>query len=223
MHTNSITVKNHNVLAALAAGALSLVGAAAHAADYTSFVRAEATYTDTGYKMDFAPKGYQAGAGLTFGGLLNSEHEFSLSTGLTDWTSNHNHVAGSFDVYSKVEQVPVLLNYRFHYTLDQDARYSVFAGPTVGFIHEKFTETNTDLGLGFPASATGASSESKWEPAYGGTVGVSVKIGKGWDVSATAQFLRVESHTFRTHGGFDTTNFKDAVRPSFALNIGYGW
>jgi hypothetical protein len=42
--------------------------------------------------------------------------------------------------------------------LDKAERFSVFAGPTVGFIREKFTETGVDLGA-LAASAISTSTD----------------------------------------------------------------
>ena len=223
MNITSFKVKNRNTLAAFAVGIIATTGTSASAADYTPFVQAEITFTDTGYKPTFSPKGYQAGTGLTFGAVFTGKYEISLSTGFTQWEGKHDFVPGSFNTYGQIEQVPVLLNYRYRYTLDQAGRYTLFAGPSVGVIYEKTTNHNTDLGIGLPASAIGSSSDAAWRAAMGGTAGLSAKIGKGWDVSASAQLLRVSAHTYHTFDGFNRDPYPATTRPSFALSVGYSW
>jgi len=223
MNITSSKVQNRNILAALAVGIVAMAGTSAHAADYTPFAEAGITFTDTGYKPTFSPKGYQAGAGLTFGAVFSGKHEISVSTGFTRWEGKHDFVPGSFETYGQTEQVPILLNYRYRYTIDQAGRYTLFAGPTAGVIREKTTDHNADLGIGLPASAVGSSSDSAWRAAMGGTVGLTAKIGKGWDASVSAQILRVSAHTFRTFGGFNIDPYPATTRPSFALSVGYSW
>jgi outer membrane protein W len=190
---------------------------------FSPIIRAEATYTDTGYKGAFLPKGYEAGAGITAGVLINATHEISVSTSLTDWTSDTNTTPGAFAATYEVKQMPVLLNYRYHFNLDQAGRFSAFVGPTAGLIQEKFTCTITDLGGGFPASQMGSSSDSAWKLAYGGTAGLTANLGKHWTVSASAQLLKVAGANYATNDGFNTWNQDSQTRPSFALSAGYSW
>jgi len=206
--------------------AAALTGATASAAEtVTPFVQAEATYTDSGLKYkgsSFAPNGYELGTGLTGGVLFDQKHEISLSTGYTKWTGPHNIVAGVADGHSTAEQVPMLLNYRYHLPLDSKGRFTVFAGPSVGFIHEKHTQINVNLGA-LPANVTGETSDSDWKFAAGGTVGLNAKIGKGWSVGATAQVLEASGSTYSEYGGHAHTTEKSSVRPAFALSVGYSW
>lgn len=198
---------------------------AAHATTITPFVQAEATYTDSGLKYktsSFAPNGYELGTGLTGGVLFDQKHEISLSTGYTKWTGPHNVVVGVADGHSTAEQVPLLLNYRYHLPLDAKGRFTVFAGPSVGFIHEKHTQINVNLGA-LPANVTGETSDSDWKFAAGGTAGLNAKIGKGWTVGATGQVLEASGSTYSEYGGLAHTSEKASVRPSFALTVGYSW
>ena len=221
-------MKSHKTtITALAAiAALSGVASANAESRVTPILRAEISYSNTGYKQNFAgvgsaPKGYEAGPGLTAGVLINKKHEVSLSTGITKFEGSLSVDPGFSSTVLAAEQIPMLLNYRYHFALDKAERFTVFAGPTVGFIHEKFTETNTDLG-GLAASAVGSFSDSAWKLAYGGTVGVKAELGKGWELTATAQALRVTGNTYSVGSG-STYEFDSAIRPSFALSVGYSW
>ncbi len=206
---------------------ISLAGlaSAAMAETVTPFVQAEATYTDSGLKYKgstFAPNGYELGTGLTGGVLFDQKHEISLSTGYTKWTGPHNVVVGVADGHSTAEQVPLLLNYRYHLPLDAKGRFTVFAGPSVGFIHEKHTQTIVKLGGGY-VGPTGETSDSDWKFAGGGTVGLNAKIGKAWSVGAAAQLLEASGSTYSEYGGLAHTTEKSSLRPSFALSAGYSW
>ena len=214
-HKTTITA-----LAALAA--LSGVASANAESRVTPILRAEISYSNTGYSEQYAPKGYEAGPGLTAGVLINKKHEVSLSTGFTKFNGDHRVIPSVVDVGADLEQIPVLLNYRYHVSLDNAGRYSVFAGPTVGFIHEKYSQTQVDLG-GWPIALRGTSSATKWRSAFGGTIGFTAKLGKGWDLSATAQALSVAGNTYLTHGGTSTFTLEKAIRPSFGLSVGYSW
>lgn len=219
-HKTTITA-----LAALAA--LSGVASANAESRVTPILRAEITYSNTGYKQQQnlygvgTPKGYEAGPGLTAGVLIDKKHEVSISTGITKFQGDTRVLAGIASTAIEAEQIPVLLSYRYHVSLDKAERFSVFAGPTVGFIREKFTETNVDLGA-LAASAVGSFSDSAWKPAFGGTVGFKAELGKGWELTATAQALRVTGNTYSVGSG-STYEFDSAIRPSFALSVGYSW
>ncbi len=203
--------------------ALTGIASAQAQSRVTPILRAEIAYTNTGYKETFAPKGYEVGPGLTAGVLIDKVHEVSISTGYTKFEGKKNVEVGISDFLAESKQIPVLLNYRFNYSLDKAAKYTVFAGPTVGFIRETYTSTVNDLGGGGNPAQYGTDSASKWKLAFGGTVGVKADLGKGWDVSASAQLLKVESNTYVTHSGTDTFAFDGATRPSFALSVGYSW
>lgn len=214
--------KTTKILAIATVTALTGLASAQAGSRVTPILRAEIAYSNTGYKETFAPKGYEVGPGLTAGVLIDKVHEVSISTGVTKFEGKHNVTPGVVDSFVESEQIPLLLNYRYNFALDQAGRYTVFAGPTVGFIHERFTRNNTDLGAGIGA-LDGSDASSKFKLAYGATFGVKAKIGKGWDVGASAQFLKVEGNTFTTHSGLSTFKLDDATRPSFALSVGYSW
>ena len=190
---------------------------------FSPIIRAEATYTDTGYSEKFAPKGYEFGEGLTAGVLINTKHEISVSTGLTKWTGATDTVPGSASSTFESKQMPVLLNYRYHFNLDQAGRFTAFVGPAAGLIHETIADNITDLGAGLPASQVGRDSASAWKLAYGGTAGISANLSKHWIVTASAQLLRIDSHDYATNAGFSNLKTPAATRPSFALGVGYSW
>jgi hypothetical protein len=215
--------KTTKILAIATVTALTGLASAQAQSRVTPILRAEVTYTNTGYRETFAPKGYEAGPGLTAGVLIDKVHEVSISTGYTKFEGKHNFIPADSDAFGESEQIPLLLSYRYNFALDQAGRFTVFAGPTVGFIHEKFTQNNTDLGGGGPAALFGSDSSSKFKLAYGATVGVKASIGKRWDIGASAQLLKVEGNTFTNHSGLSTAKFDDATRPSFALSVGYSW
>lgn len=228
-------MKSYKSYASLVAVA-ALTGVVAHAESrYSPFIRAEVTYTNTGYSKNFdpnksvcaAPSGYAAGAGFTTGVLIEDmfnfsvSHEFSVSSGSTKWKGETATSPGPFFTHAEAQQIPVLLNYRYHYELDQAGKYTLFAGPTVGFIHETMTNVLRDPN-GFTGLA-GSESASKWKPAYGGTVGLTANLTDHWTVTASAQMLHVGSSEYVTHQGEFTTITGSANRPSFALSAGYSW
>jgi hypothetical protein len=219
--------KTTKILAIATVTAITGIASAQAESRVTPILRAEVTYTNSGYKQQQnfngigTPKGFEVGPGLTAGVIIDKKHEISLSTGYTKFEGNLFVDPGFNTTTLESEQIPVLLNYRYHLALDKAERYTVFAGPTVGFIHEKFTETNTQLG-GLAASAVGSFSDSAWKLAYGGTVGLKAELGKGWELTATAQALRVSGNTYSIRSGSVYT-FDSAIRPSFALAVGYSW
>lgn len=228
MKNQSITVQN--VLAELTAGpriiiVLAGLASAVHAASIEPFASAEATYTDSGNKFKgspWAPNGYELGAGLTFGVRIDTRHELSLSTGYTKWEGDHQIIPGVVNSYSEAEQIPVLLNYRYRLPIDSKGRFTVFAGPTLGVIHEKALHNNIDLG-GVPPGFAGETSDSAWRFAVGGTVGFDAKLSDRWTAGLSAQLLHVAEHTYSEYGGLAKTTYEAATRPSFALTAGYSW
>lgn len=203
--------------------------APAHALTIDPFVQAEATYTDSGLKPDSASsnlKGldsYEFGAAFTFGTVLNLRHEVSLTTGFTRWDADPIVTPGFVSVEYEAEQIPVLLNYRYRLPLDSKERFTVFAGPTVGFIHQKITVTDRQLG-GLPPALVGSESNSDWKFVYGGTVGVNASLTKHWTAGASAQVLKLGSTNFSSFGGLGpSAHFESSFRPSFAVSLGYNW
>lgn len=202
--------------------------APAHALTINPFAQAEATYTDSGLKdstsvYGFGLDGYEAGIGLTLGAFVNQRHEVSIGTGLTEWTGTPVVTPGFVRVESKIEQIPVLLNYRYHLPLDAKERYTIFIGPSVGYIREKITITDHQLG-GLPPALVGSDSQTDWKFAYGATIGINAKLGTHWTTGASAQVLTVEASDFTTFGGAGPYgHFDRATRPSFALSLGYNW
>ncbi len=224
-------MKSYKSYASLVAVA-ALTGVVAHAESrVTPFLRAEFTYTSTGYSKGFdatksvcsAPTGYAAGAGFTTGVLFDKKHELSVSSGVTKWTGETNVVSGVFFTHAESQQIPVLLNYRYHYALDQAGKYTLFAGPTVGFIHETMTNVTKDpQNL---ANGDTSLSASKWKPAFGGTVGLTANLTDLWTVTASAQMLHIGGSEYITNDGsgiFNTVT-SSSNRPSFALSAGYSW
>jgi len=212
---------NHVSIAAV------LTSIAAYAAEnFTPFATVEATYTDSGNKFKGspirAPDGYELGVGLTAGVRLNLRHEFSFSTGYTKFEGAHNVIPGFFDGQAKAEQIPLLLNYRYRLPIDSKGRFTVFAGPTLGFIHEKHIQHNVNLGA-LPANVTGTSTDSDFRFSYGGTLGFDAKLTDHWTAGLSAQLLRVDSASYSEYSGAATTHYATVTRPSFALTIGYGW
>ena len=177
----------------LIAGALT--GVAASAAE--PFIRAGASYTYAKFDPLTRQSGWKAGpvvaAGFTFGS--SNQQEISLESGWAKWTGTSAVGGSNFET----TQIPVLVNYRYSFVLSND--YSLFVGPTAGFIHQKYEKTNAT----FPTLLGGT--DNKWEPAYGGTVGLTAKLGKGWAAQLAYHLLRVSGDDIRTGtSGSLTTN-----------------
>lgn len=203
--------------------------APAHALTIDSFTQAEVTYTDSGLKPDSASSNFKSldsyafGGAFTFGAMLNLHHELSLTTGFTQWDADPVVTPGFVSVEFEAEQIPVLLNYRYRLPLDSKGRFTVFAGPTAGFIHQKITVTDRQLG-GLPPALVGSDSDSDWKFVYGGTVGINAKLGANWTTGASAQVLMVKASDFTSFGGAGPfIHFERTTRPSFALSLGYNW
>lgn len=158
----------------------------------------------------------------TFGVRINTRHELSLSTGYTKWEGDHNVIPGFFDGQAKAEQIPVLLNYRYRLPIDSKGRFTVFAGPTLGVIHEKASQTNVNLGA-LPPNVTGTTSDTAFKFAFGGSLGLDAKITDHWSAGLSAQIVRVESSTYSEFGGAASTTYETATRPSFGLCLTYTW
>ena len=217
----------HKVIALWATVAIAPV-LSAQALTVTPFALAGATYTDSDLNSSTSIygdglDGYEIGVGLTFGVRLNTRHELSIGTGLTEWTGNHSSTPGFAAEDSEVEQIPVLLNYCYHLPLDSKGRYTLFFGPTAGFIHQKLTITTTNLG-GLPPPLIGSDTQSDWLFAYGATVGLNAAVTTHWTVGISAQVLKVEESEFTTFGGAGPFGkFESQTRPSFTVLAGYAW
>lgn len=210
--------------------AFAMAVTTAHAATVTPFAQAEATLTDSGLKNSISNASAtkyndEVGAGITVGVRINQRHEISLSSGYVDFTGKAPVVTpGIVSVNSKVEQVPVLLNYRYRLPVDSKGRFTVFAGPSIGIVQQKTSLTSTQLGA-LPANLVGTSNNNDSLFAYGATVGVDAKLSKHWSAGASAQVLEVASGGKVPFYGTTTqaVDFKSATRPTFALAVGYSW
>jgi opacity protein-like surface antigen len=195
-----------------------------HALTIAPFTTAEATYTNSDLKDgNVQLDSYELGAGFTGGVVLNEHHEISFSTGIVNFEADPIVTPGFVSVEFEAEQIPLLLNYRYRLPLDSKGRFTFFGGPTVGFIHQKITVTDRQLG-GLPPSLVGSESNSDWLFAYGATLGLNVQLTPHWTAGVAAQVLKVESSDFSSFGGLGpSANFDSATRPSFTVSVGYGW
>lgn len=220
-NTNRLMPTN-TALAVLTVAALAIP---AKAADLSPFVRAEAALTDTGYNEDFfQPEGFEFGTAITVGVRLgaNDQHEVSLTSGYTKWEGD-NFGATLASLQDEVSQIPLLLNYRYNFALTEKLTLSL--GPTAGFIHEEMT-TNVSLNTGVPnVKPVGSYSDTDWKTALGGTAGISYKITSAWELTASAQALRVSSSDYDTAftGPGNLRSYDSATRVSFTLGVGYSW
>lgn len=191
--------------------AAALAGVTAKAA--APFIRAGAGYTYGKFDPLTRQTGWEAGpvvaAGYTFGS--DNQQELSLESGWAKWNGTSAVGGSKFET----TQIPVLLNYRYAYTLGKG--YGLFVGPTVGFIHQNFEKTNA----AFPTLLGGTSNE--WEPAYGGTVGLTAKFGKNWNAQLSYQLLRVNGEDIRTGTAGSLTQNPDYTRSSFQLSLIYSF
>lgn len=214
---------NHITTAAIAALVTTASAASANAAELKPFARAELAYTDTGYDASlFQPEGFELGGSFTFGVLFNQKHEISLTTGFTQWESPGNVLAGVFDVNDEVEQIPLLLNYRYHFNVTDKLILNL--GPTVGFIHEKLV-SNVNFNAGVPGlRPVGSYSETDWKAAVGGTVGTDYRLNDRWTLSASAQVLRVDDSAYQGNGtAGKLRTYDSATRVGFTLGVSYTW
>jgi opacity protein-like surface antigen len=228
MNTNT-SLKGSLKLKSAVAAIFALIGTgSALAADFgTPFVRAEANYTDTGYTGNYG-HGYKFGPGITAGTIIANHHEFSISSSITNWTGATTSTPGIISTQTEIEQIPLLLNYRYHMPLDTKGQFTVFAGPTIGLIHEKMTYHNADLGtlLTVDPTLVGDSSDTAWKTAFGGTIGISIKLNSHWSVDATAQILKTSQSNYAFYtkrAGQDEDFTKATTRPSFTLSANYSW
>lgn len=213
---------NTNIIrnAAFAALVTTASAVSAHGADYEPFVRAEATFTDSGYGNTL-PDGFEFGAALTAGVLVDSRHEISLTTGLTKWEGTAFGPVGVGRVSYDSEQIPLFLNYRYHF--EAAKRLKVFIGPTVGFIHEKATG-NVILNTGvLGLKPEGRYTDDAFKFAVGGTIGASYALESGWELVAAAQVIRVGSEEYELAGSITRDTYDSAARVGFSIGVGYRW
>ncbi len=197
---------------------------AVHALTIAPFTAAEAAYTNSGLKDgNIQLDSYELGAGFTGGVVLSRHHEISFSTGIVTFEAGPIVTPGFVSVEFEAEQIPILLNYRYRLPLDSNGRFTLFGGPSAGFIHQKITVTDRQLG-GLPPSLVGSDSESEWVFAYGATIGLLAQLTPHWNAGILAQVLKVESSDFSSFGGHGpSANFDGATRASFSLSLSYGW
>jgi opacity protein-like surface antigen len=221
-NTNRLMPTN-TALAVLTVTALAIP---AKAADLSPFVRAEAALTDTGYNEDFfQPEGFEFGTAITAGVSLgaNDQHEVSLTSGYTKWEGGKAGDGVNISLSDKIEQIPLLLNYRYHFVVTENLTLSF--GPTAGFIHEEIT-TSVSINTGaINVKPVGSYSDTDWKTALGGTAGISYKITSAWELTASAQALRVSSSDYDTAftGPENLRSYDSATRVSFTLGVGYSW
>jgi opacity protein-like surface antigen len=218
-------MKAKHTIASLLTATVALA-TSAHAADFTPFVRAEAAFTDTGYDTDFfQPEGFEFGAAITAGVLFgaNDRHEVSLSSGYAEWEGDKAGDGVNISFNDELEQIPLLLNYRYHFALSE--KLSLSLGPTAGFIREEVS-TNVLINNGvINVKPVGSYSDTDWKTAIGGTIGVAYKLTETWELTASAQALRVSSSDYATAGvgPNDLRNYDSATRVSFTLGASYSW
>lgn len=214
MKTN--TIRN----AAFAALAITAVSTSASAADLAPFARVEATYTDSGYDGNL-PKDYELGANVTGGVFLASQHELSITTGYTKWEGDTAGLPGFAASSLESEQIPILLNYRYH--IDTTKGIKLYVGPSVGFIYEKATG-NVTLNAGVPGlKPVGSYDDDAFKFAIGGTIGASYAINDGWEINASAQVLHVNGESYDLLGTTIKDTYEDATRIGFSLGLSYRW
>lgn len=216
-------MKSQHTLAALLTATVALTATSAHAANFTPFVRAEATFTDSGYEGDAAPKGFEPGVAFTGGVFIAGKHEVSLTTGLTKWEGDEFGPVGVARISFEVEQVPVLLNYRYHFTRGDNL--TVYVGPTLGLIHETATgNVLQNVGPVPGLKPAGTYDDSAWKTAFGGSLGVSYALTESWEVTAAAQVLRVSGEDYDLAGTNNlNTLFDSSTRVGISLGLSYRW
>lgn len=196
------------LLASLAVTAASLTGTAFAGdfttrigADYTKFVSIANADDISGWEV-----GYFGEVGYAFG--ETKAHSLGLEAGYVESDGDF------LGFETKKEQIPVLFNYRYTYRFAKD-KFAVFAGPTVGVIHDKF-----ELDTGNPAS-TG--SDSNWLFTYGLTLGLKAQLSTNWSVDASARWLRVEQKEYKGIGSGNLTLSENTsyTRPSFGVSLSY--
>lgn len=208
--------------AAIAALLITASAVPAMAADYAPLVRAEATLTDSGYDFANAPEGFELGAAFTGGVLIAGKHEFSLTTGFTKWEGDTFGPVGVARINEEVEQVPVLLNYRYHFSVAD--KFTFYVGPTAGLVHETATaNVLQNVGPVVGLKPVGSYDDSAWKTAFGGSVGVSYTIADGWEINAAAQVLRLSGEDYDLAGSTGTSPFDETTRIGFSLGVGYHW
>jgi opacity protein-like surface antigen len=209
--------------AALAALVTTASAVSAFAADYTPFVRAEATLTDSGYDFANAPEGFELGAAFTGGVLIDGKHEVSITTGHTKWEGDTFGPVGVARTSFEVEQVPVLLNYRFH--LSPAKKLTVFVGPTVGLVHETATgNVLQNVGPVPGLKPVGSYDDSSWKTAFGGSLGLSYAFAEGWELNAAAQVLRLNSKSYELNSSISKFDLGgNSTRVGFSLGATYRW
>lgn len=208
----------HN--AAIAALVITASAASAVGADYAPFARVEATFTDTGYGSTL-PDGFEPGAAITAGVFIRSQHEVSLTTGFTKWKGSEFGPVGVGRVSYDSEQIPVFLNYRYHFEAAKGL--NLFIGPTLGFIHEKATG-NVILNAGVPGlKPEGRYNDEAFKFAFGGTAGASYAFASGWDLVAAIQVTRVAGKDYDLAGSTTRDSYDSATRVGFSLGVSYRW
>jgi hypothetical protein len=199
----------------------------AHALTIAPFIAAEASFTSSGLRDStnnlHGLDSYKLGAGLTGGVVLNGHHEISFSSGIVNFEADPIVTPGIVSVEFEAEQIPLLLNYRYRRPLDSKGRFTLFGGPTLGFVRQKITVTDRQLG-GLPPALVGSESKSDWLFTYGATLGLNAQLTTHWTAGVAAQVLKVEASDFSSFGGLGpSANFDSATRPSFSLSLSYVW
>jgi opacity protein-like surface antigen len=219
-------MKTKLTIASLLTATVALTATSAHAADFSPFVRAEAAFTDTGYDDSlFQPEGFEFGTAITAGVRFGTkdQHEVSLSSGYTKWEGDRVGGGVSLSLNDEVAQIPLLLNYRYNFGVTEKLTLSL--GPTAGLIHEEAT-TNVYLNTGVPnVKPAGSYSDTDWKTAFGGTIGLSYKLTSAWELTASAQVLKVSSSDYSTAGvgPTDLRSYDSSTRIGFTIGASFSW
>lgn len=191
--------------------AATLTGVAASAAE--PFIRAGASYTYGKFDSLTRQSAWEAGPVIAAGYIFGSsnQHEISLESGWAKWDGTSAVGGSKFET----TQIPALFDYRYSFAFAKD--YSLFVGPTAGFIHEKSETTNAVF------QSLLAGTHDSWQSAYGGTVGLNAKLAKRWDTQLGYQLLRVSGDNYRTGTTGSLHSNPDYTRSSFQLSLSYSF
>lgn len=125
------------------------------------------SYQNSGYSNK---TGLSLAAGATLG--ARAEHELGLEIGRMDWALSQNVNAGGqfvFPTNGSGHFVPFLANYRYRFGAN-DAQLRYYLGPSLGLANNRGDLTQYRSGVIAHAAF------SQWSAAYGGSVGVTMKL-----------------------------------------------
>ncbi len=130
------------------------------------------------------------GGGATFGVFMGPTNRHEVSFEVSSLSIDSKTEGSPASASNKESYLPIMQQYRLHIPLTKKERLWIFLGPAVGIANTEKETLNTQTpGVGVSTRVT----KSKWNIAWGASIGVNYRLGNSFDVDIGVRRLQVES------------------------------